>query len=416
MKVLIIAPYYPYPAYPSWGSVNERAACALNELCDGVAVLAPRPYALPVVSSWVPRWRSYRQIIGYEVRNRIPLYRPYYVHIPRLGGAIWTDPGAFFWCRHTVRDMHRLTRFDALLSFDLVASGGMAWRIGRDLGIPASGWAIGNDVRVPASSSYGLVLRRAIKHLDLVFYQSRELLETVAAQLAIPPEQMSPKRHVVLPRGIPSPPLLPRVQVRNRIRAEWRITHDQIVLLNIGRMVRDKGIFELLQAIAFATARNPKIICILVGSNPAFDETTAVQQKLHETPDLRERVRLLPHCSPDTVWEYLCAADIFAFPSHKEGMPNSLLEAMAMGVPAIAFAIPPVVEIAAATGCMVAVTPFDSTLFSEAILRLAASPDERATLEGKGRARVMQQFMIQAKMAEALQRLAQTVPKRIPVN
>jgi glycosyltransferase involved in cell wall biosynthesis len=38
---------------------------------------------------------------------------------------------------------------------------------------------------------------------------------------------------------------------------------------------------------------------------------------------------------------------MFAFTSHHEGMPNSLLEAMAMGVPAIAFAIPPVVELEA---------------------------------------------------------------------
>ena len=62
---------------------------------------------------------------------------------------------------------------------------------------------------------------------------------------------------------------------------------------------------------------------------PAFDETNSVQKKLDQTPNLKERVKLLPACSPDQTWEYLCAADIFAFPSQQrfEGMPNSLLEA-----------------------------------------------------------------------------------------
>jgi glycosyltransferase involved in cell wall biosynthesis len=92
-------------------------------------------------------------------------------------------------------------------------------------------------------------------------------------------------------------------------------------------------------------------------------------------------------------------------------MPNSLLEAMVMGIPAIAFAIPPVLEIGAATGCLVTVAPLDSKLFSEAILRLAGSPDERTSIGEKGRSRVLKDFMIRDKMAEAVCRLAQIVEK-----
>jgi hypothetical protein len=45
--------------------------------------------------------------------------------------------------------MHRRTRFDVIHSFDLAATGGLAWRMGRDLGIPASGWAFLGDLRFP---------------------------------------------------------------------------------------------------------------------------------------------------------------------------------------------------------------------------------------------------------------------------
>jgi len=170
---------------------------------------------------------------------------------------------------------------------------------------------------------------------------------------------------------------------------------------------REKGIFELVDAGSLAANRDPRITCVLVGSSPDYAETTAVIRKLHKIPDIKQKVKLLPHCDPNEVWQYLCAADIFAFTSHNEGMPNSLLEAMAMGVPAIAFAIQPVLELEAGTGALVTVTPFDSTLFAKAILRLATSSEERALIPEKGRARVDERFMVAKNMAKAIQCLEQ---------
>ena len=152
--------------------------------------------------------------------------------------------------------------------------------------------------------------------------------------------------------------------------------------------------------------------CVLIGSSPAFDETHVVQKYLDARPALRHHINLLPVCPPDQVWEYLCAADIFAFTSHHEGMPNSLLEAMAMQVPALAFAIPPVVELEGATGGIVLVPPFDATMFGEALVRLAAMPDERSRIAAIGKNRVMERFMIRQNMAIALEQLARVVHKK----
>ena len=404
----MIAGYYPWSDNPARGVFNERSARALDDLCDGVEVLAPRPYAPPVISSWVPRWRSYRRMPGHEIRNGILVRRPAYPVVPRVGGALWDDPGGFIWCRRTARSMHRRRRFDAILSFDLVASGGTAWRIGRDLGIPAAGWAVGGDVAAPGWFHRRAVLR-AVTHLDLVFYQSRELLEAVAHRLGRPPGDMPSDRHVVLPRGIPLPPVLGRTEVRERTRAEWSVQSDQLVVLTIGRIVRDKGVFELLDAVSLASRSDPRLVCVLVGANPAFDETGAVVDRLSTSPALRGRVKLLPACSPERIWEYLCAADIFAFPSHREGMPNSLLEAMAMGVPVVAFPIPPVLEVKGATQGIAVAPVRDAAALATTLLGLAASPDERASIGADGRARVMQGFMLGENMAEALRRLASVV-------
>jgi glycosyltransferase involved in cell wall biosynthesis len=190
------------------------------------------------------------------------------------------------------------------------------------------------------------------------------------------------------------------------------ITNDQILVLYVGRIVQDKGVFELLDAMVLANSINPRITCVLLGSKPAFDQTTVVREKVRKTERLRKCVTVLPSCSPDEVWEYLCAADIFGFPSHREGMPNSLLEAMAMGIPAITFAIPPVLQIRGETECIVVAPQSDSKSFGEAIVRLAGAPHERSTVGERGKVRVMEHFMLRDKAAEVVQRLKGIVSAR----
>jgi glycosyltransferase involved in cell wall biosynthesis len=300
-------------------------------------------------------------------------------------------------------------QFDAILAFDVVGVGGLAWRLGRILKIPASGWVTGNT---PASSSYKKMVKRALNNLDLVFYQSHDLLDKAGRLLGMATNEIPPDKHIVLPRGIPAPPSLPKEALRQHIRKAWGIPGDHVLVLSLGRIHREKGIWDLLRALGLAAAKNPKITCVIVGSSPAFDETHAVQKSLEEMPTLRHHIKLLPACSPDQVWEYLCAADIFAFTSHHEGMPNSLLEAMAMEVPAIAFAIPPVVELEGDTGGIMLVPPFDATLFGEALVRLAAVPNERSRMAVIGRNRIMERFMVRKNLTIALEQLVRMVCKK----
>jgi glycosyltransferase involved in cell wall biosynthesis len=412
MKVLAVAPNYPYPGHPFSGIFNEKSVYALSKLCDRVQVFSPRPYVPPLLCSLVPRWKAYAGVPEYENRDGISVYRPITPVVPLVAQAFWSDQCVFLWSRRTARQIHQRIRFDAIISFDLVSAGGLAWRMGRDLDIPASGWATGSDVRVPMFSAQARAVIRALKNLDFVFYQSLELLEKAAALLEVPPATLPRDRHLVLPRGIPEPPVLPRTDIRRRVRAEWCIKSDQVVVLYLGRISRQKGILELLEAIRLAVSLDTRIRCVLVGSKPGFDDTTLVERKLDSIPWLRERVLLVPEYRPESVWECFCAADIFAFPSYREGMPNSLLEAMAMGVPAIAFAIPPLLELEAGTGGVALVSPFDCRQFADTIVRLVACPEERSQIATRGKSLVMDRFMVRKNMEEVLRRLSELVRKR----
>jgi glycosyltransferase involved in cell wall biosynthesis len=413
MKLLVVADY-PRPGHQISGHFNQRCAIALKEYCDRIEVIAHRPY----VPRWFPllpiarRWKSYAGTTNLEIRDGILIHRPVFFQLPWIARSYWIDRGAFLWCRRTARELHRRLGFDAILSFDLFGTGGLAWRLGSDLGIPASGWATGSDMRQPAGSRRERVVTQAINSLDVVFYQSRELFEIGADILARSGETVRKEKHIVLSRGIPEPPSLPKAETRRRVRSSLGVRDEQILVLTVGAILREKGVFELLEAVSLAAARDDRICWRLLGSVPAFDETISMQRALDRDPILRNRAQLLPGCSPDNVWEYLCAADIFAFGSHNEGMPNSVLEAMVMGVPSIAFAIPAIREIEAGTLGLVAVPVSDTKSFSEAIIELAASPRKRTQIAEQGKAQVVHRFMVRKNMAAAVRTLSQIIQKR----
>lgn len=320
----------------------------------------------------------------------------------------------FLCTRAFVRKLHGRVGFDVILSFDLLGAGGLAWRLGRELGLPAAGWATGDDVRVPRGSAPGRVLGRALEHLDLIFYQSRELLEKAAAFQGVDPGHLQSDRHLVLPRGVPTPPALRRREVRDLVRSEWGVGPDRLVVLSIGRIFRDKGVFELLDAISTAVDRDPRLHCVLVGSKPGFDEASEVEKRLGRSPGLAKVVSLLPAIDPSRIWEYLCAADIVAFTSYREGMPNSVLEAMAMEVPVVAFGIPPVLEIESGKGCLLVVPPLDVLKLADAFVQLAASPQDRTRIGREGKAQMMERFMLMKNMALAVERLSSLRAPALP--
>ncbi len=408
LKILVIASNYPYAGFPFSGIFNERCALALQEVCDRIEVLAPRPYA-PSFLAFHPRWKRYAAIARFEKRNGIPVHRPPVLQVPGVGGSFWYDLGAYLFCRNYARKLHRESRFDAIVSFDLLGAGGLAWQLGRDLGLPSSGWAFGSDVRVSPASSYGKSVARAVRNLDLVFYQSAELLERAAQLINEPREKMSSFKHVVLAHGIPIPRSFPGPMRRDDIRKSWGVAGDQVVVLCVGRITKQKGVMELLDAASYALSANRSLVFILVGSLPAFDETEIARARIAADAALNGRVRIFPACAPDKIWDVLCGADIFAFPSHNEGMPNSLLEAMAAGLPSVAFAIPAVEELDGGTSSLIKIETFSARQFGREILRLAGSPESRKKTGSMGRRRVTEKFHVTKNMALAVEKIERLV-------
>lgn len=162
--------------------------------------------------------------------------------------------------------------------------------------------------------------------------------------------------------------------VRAAIREELGIAPESFVLAFTGRLVHDKGVNELVQAFCELAPRHARLELLLIGKeekelDPLLPET---QEKIRNTPRIHT-----PGYRHD-IPALLEAADAFALPSHREGFPNSLLEAMAMQLPCIATDICGCNEIIRPGETGFLIPPQNAVSLQHAIERiLSMSPAER---------------------------------------
>lgn len=157
----------------------------------------------------------------------------------------------------------------------------------------------------------------------------------------------------------------------------------------VGRLLEDKGVRALVEAHRLLRQRGIRVRLLLAGTqdpaNPASiadEEITAWRQE----PGLE----LLGHVNPiETVW---ARAHIAALPSHREGLPKSLLEAAACARPMVATDVPGCREIVlpGLTGLLVPVD--DPIALAEAIATLAASPQLRNEYGAAARRLAVERF------------------------
>lgn len=103
--------------------------------------------------------------------------------------------------------------------------------------------------------------------------------------------------------------------------------------LFVGRIVKDKGINELCDAFDRLHKRNSQTRLILVG--PYEDNLDPISEESRKIIKDNDAIEAAGPKRGDELLAYYAAADCFVFPSYREGFPNTVLEAGAMGLPSI---------------------------------------------------------------------------------
>jgi glycosyltransferase involved in cell wall biosynthesis len=179
---------------------------------------------------------------------------------------------------------------------------------------------------------------------------------------------------------------------RLQIRGEFSIPTGAQVVTIMGRMVREKGYGEFFAAARGLAQRFPAVHFLVIGDTVVseHDDAKAEIVRAASVPELNDRVHFtgLRRDIP----ELLAATDVFVLPSHREGMPVSILEAMMMSLPVVATRIRGCREevVDGETGFLVRAGNAEE--LEGAIAHLLAHPERARTMGEAGRERALDLF------------------------
>lgn len=197
--------------------------------------------------------------------------------------------------------------------------------VARETNIPSRKIAHGEAPRL-----FGPLYRLLYPGFQAVVCQSEEMLRDMVDTFGLPEHKA---------RRIPNPVDTERVRELARqgnsiLPRDSRDDRPQLVAM--GRLTRQKGFDLLLSALALLP--RPRPLLTILGAGSLESELKAQARRLGLEKDARFTGFV------DAPYATLAAADLFVLSSRYEGFPNALLEAMALGTPAVAFACPGGVE------------------------------------------------------------------------
>ena len=160
---------------------------------------------------------------------------------------------------------------------------------------------------------------------------------------------------------------------------------DKRTVLFVGRLGPEKNLFTLFNAIAML---GPEVLLYIIGDG-------LFRNRLHQYTQeqgIAERIIFLGPRNDVEKWYQI--ADLFVLPSHSEGSPNTLLEAMSSGMAVIGSRIPAIEYIVEheANGYLVPVN--DVRMLASAINRVFSHPEESAQIGARARTHVLERFSI----------------------
>lgn len=217
---------------------------------------------------------------------------------------------------------------------------------------------------------------------------------TVSTEEAADARRLRIARHAVaVGNGRDPAHFHPDAEARQRVRAALQVPEGRVVIVIVSRLVRHKGHPELLDAMRTV----PGAELWVVGERLPSDHGQDLEAVFAEAPPHARRLGYRTDI-PDL----LAAADIFALPSHFEGLPMSVIEAMLTGLPVVATSIrgPREQVVDGETGLLV--PPMSVPPLAEALRRLVADPALRARMGEAGRARALQLYTEDTVLARTL--------------
>jgi glycosyltransferase involved in cell wall biosynthesis len=285
-----------------------------------------RPWA-PWPLCRASRWRDYGPANPLAAPDGLRARRVSYLRPPGFGFRRFEGASLAFSAMPQAKRWHQAAPFDVVLGVSMLPDAEAAVTIGSKLGLPLRSLAVGSDVMVYPDRMPGLWrrLRDTLAQVELPVGVSRSTCARLSQTGACKREPLC----VYLGRDAEQfRPAQDKEEVRQRLG--WPT--DCIVAIYVGGLVETKGINELAVACESLLDEYEKFRLVCLGDGPSRNVLAQLSARIAR----QDAVSLPGRVQPAEVPHYLQGADFLVLPSHSEGMPQAILEAMDCGLPVVA--------------------------------------------------------------------------------
>lgn len=256
---------------------------------------------------------------------------------------------------HTVLELHACTPFDVLHAQYAYPNGLAVLRAARRAGLPAVVSVQGGDGHWVGTccDTHRELVRAVFTHAPALLIGSPSFAEEVARRHAIDPARFT---------------LVPGATDVERFTPSHALAQlsDPAILLYHGRVDARKGVFDLLEAVRLLLVGGSRVRLLISGIGP---DTARVRERIGEL-GLQDAVEVLGAVPYEHAHEVYQRAEVFVSPTYAEGFSNTILEAMASGLPVVSTDVVGVRDCVRPDDNGVLVAPADPAMLAAGIRRV----------------------------------------------
>lgn len=323
-SILVVSNLFPTPTDPIRGVFTYQLVKRLTAICD-VTVVCP----LPWFPGWLRgqmfrKWADFAQIPSVYDWQGITVHCPKYPMIPRVSEAAQAAlmfPSLY----RTVKQLHRLKKFDAVNTQWLYPDGVAAGLVASTLKLPHVLTALGCDANL------FLTQRHKRTQIEWAMHKAQRItVVSDALRQFIEGHGSGGKPVDVIPNGVDAEVFHPRD--KDECARSLGVARRGKTVLFVGQLLEVKGVIYLIEAVDRLVKAGMDVFVNLVGEG----SNRPIYEAEIERRGLSSRMRLVGNRPHGEVALWMGASDVFCLPSIREGFPNVVLEALFSGRPVVA--------------------------------------------------------------------------------
>jgi len=193
----------------------------------------------------------------------------------------------------------------------------------------------------------------------------------------------SEKNIEIIPNGVPELRLTDREKIRHHLRSSLGLTLESVLIGSVGRLEKVKGYEIAIRSFAELLSHQQDVHLVLVGEGSERNNLTTLANDLGVSSNVHFVGR------QENVDHWLTAMDVYVNSSLSEGMSQSIIEAMAAGLPIVATDVGDTREVLgpANRSAGICVRAADPSVLTKALMQLATNPNLRELLSTRSRQR-----------------------------